>query len=79
MLLPKACSDMRALRGLAEAVSIQADSASLQMIVAQLPNGPATAFTYGQTMLHVLAKSASEYLEVSYCCVAALHHGHSMA
>ena len=81
MLLAKACSDMKAIRDLAGAVSKQADSASLQMIVAQLPKGPASTFKHGQTMLHVLAESANEYLEVScsWFSVAALHHAHSLA
>lgn len=63
ILLPMASSDMAAMRGLAEVVSEQADAASLQMVVAKLPDGSATTFNDGQTMLHVLVKAANEYIE----------------
>ena len=64
MLLPAASSDVAAMRDLAEAVSNQADANSLPMLVAQLPNGSATVFNDGQTMLHVVVKAANEYFQV---------------
>ena len=64
MLLAKASGDMTAMQALAEAASKQADSASLHMLVAHPPNGSATTFSGGQTMLHVVIQAANKHLEV---------------
>lgn len=79
ILLPMASSDMAAMRGLAEVVSEQADAASLQMVVAKLPDGSATTFNDGQTMLHVLVKAANEYIEVRCSLQLAPHRPHFLS